>query len=603
MGAPSNSEQPEKLITWKEIAAFLGKDVRTARRWNAKRGLPVHRVPGGKGASVFAYTSELEAWLRTSSRSELPEERVSADSPSLFSPPHGTPIVAAPPAKAGRLGTTPLRLGILAVLVGALFAGAYIAERPQAPKAGAAPQPQRIMLAVLPFINLSGDPQQEYFSDGMTEELITVLGGMNPRQLGVIARTSAMGYKGSAKSVREIGKELRVDYVLEGSVERAGQRIRVTAQLIQVSDQTHMWAATYDRDPKNLLTFENEAADAIAAEIRISLQPKAKTRLVQLRSVNPDAYEAYLKGRFYWNKRNNNASETARAYFREAIQADPGFAAAYAGLADSYFGGPDAEAAARRAVELDDTLSEAHASLGFCKFFNDWDAASAEAEFQRAIELDPNYVTAHHWYALLLSETGRPRQAIAEINIARQLDPLSVVVNTDAGMILYWARENDEAVGQLHKALELDPNFDWAHFWLGRAYEQKGMYDQAIAHFEIARDLPNSLMDKTAALGHAYAAMGRREQALQVIETLRRRSGREEVSPVNLAEIYTALGHKDQAFQELDAAYKAHNAWLLALRAEPNFDPLRGDPRCQDLLRRSQIPRPLTSARLIETPN
>jgi TolB-like protein/DNA-binding winged helix-turn-helix (wHTH) protein len=516
------------------------------------------------------------------------EEEVCSDEPQAIP----APALPAPERRDGKL----IQFGMPLAAATALATAAYFMMmiKPRAP--AAAPKPHRIMMAVLPFVNLSGDPQQEYYSDGMTEELITVLGGINPRQLGVIARTSVMVYKGSSKSVAQIGKELGVDYVLEGSVERAAHRIRITAQLIQASDQTHLWAATYDRNAKDILTYENEAANAIAAQIQIRFQPNARSHLAGARSLNPDAYEAYLKGRFYWNKRNEESYTKARSYFNEAIREDPGFAAAYAGLADSYVGDPRAMPIARKALELDQNLAEAHASLAFLIYVNEWDFVGAEAELKRAIELDPNYVTGHHWYAYLLAQTGHPEQAIPEITIARQLDPLSVVVNTDAGMILYWARRNDEAIVQLHKALELDPNFDWAHFWLGRAYEQKGLYDKAIAHFEKARDAPGSLMDKTAALGHVYAAQGRRERAMQVIESLRRESARQFVSTVNLAEIYTALGRQDEAFRELDAACKSRNNWLLTIRVEPNFDPLRADPRWLDLLQRTQVSRPLSAS-------
>ncbi|HET7841451.1 MAG TPA: FlgO family outer membrane protein, partial [Terriglobia bacterium] len=473
--------------------------MRTARRWNAERGLPVHRVPGGKGASVFAYTDELEAWLNNSPATGQPDEGMPAPPEHDREAPSGRfstePADLSEPGKrpefspaARSPGSPYARLLILLVVAMSLAGGSYIIGGRLPIHNEAMPAPKRVMIAVLPFLNLSGETQQEYLADGMTEEMITALGGLNPEELGVIARTSVMTFKGSARPVREIGKNLGVDYVLEGSVTREGKRVRVIAQLIRVSDQTHLWAGNYDSDSPDILASENQVAGAIAAQIRINLQPNARIRSAGSGTVNPVAHEDYLMGRFYWNQRNAPAYEQARKYFTAALEKDPGYAAAYAGLADSYFGGPQAEGFARKAIELDDSVAEAHASLGYLKLTNDWDARGAEAEYRRALELDPNYVTAHHWYALLLAQTGRPDRAIAEIEMARELDPLSVVINTDSGMILYWARRYDPAVAQLQRALELDPHFDWAHFWLGRAYEQQGKYDKAIQNFQAARD-------------------------------------------------------------------------------------------------------------------
>src|ERR1700730_8946376 len=326
------------------------------------------------------------------------------------------------------------------------------------------------MLAVLPFQNWSGDSQQEYFSDGLTEEMITQLGNLEPSRLGVIARTSMMQYKGTKKSARNIGQELGVDYILEGSVRLEGDRVRITAQLIQVKDQTHLWASDFDRNLRDILILQSEVARAIAREIKKRLRPDEQRRLASKPVLDPEAHELYLQGRYFWNKRSRDGFLRAIEYFQQAIARSPNYAQAYAGLADSYIllgpndilpanqVYPKAKAAASKALEIDDSMAEPHASLGFVKLLYDWDPGEAELEFRRAIELDWNYPTGHHWYAYDLAAMGRMDEALREIRRALELDPLSIIINADMGQLLFFAHRYDEALVQCQKTIDLDSN-------------------------------------------------------------------------------------------------------------------------------------------------
>ena len=459
-------------------------------------------------------------------------------------------------------------------------------------------------LAVLPLTNLSGDPSQEYFADGMTEELITELAKIRPLQ--VISRTSMMQYKGTKKSVPQIAKELNVDAVIEGSVQRSGDRVRVTAQLIQAATDRHLWAESYDRDLRDVLTLEGEAAQAIAREIRINLTPAEQTRLASARPVNPEAHEAYLQGRQLWNKRGAENLKRATELFQRAIEKDPGYALAYSGLADTYgiLGNngylspqeayPLAKAAAQKALEIDPQSAEAHASLGFVLFGYDWDWAGAEQEYRRAIDLNPNYGAAHHSYALLFGSRGRLDQAIHEEDIARQLDPLAPRPYTSLAWDLYFERRYDEAIRELTRALSLEPNHYWSHALLGLNYSQKGMHEQAIAEIRRARELGNIESQNLVWLGIAYANWGKRSEALECLTRLNQLSKHDYVVPTLPALLYSRLGDKQQAFAWLEKAYQERDPWLLVIftqKGEPGFDPLRSDPRYADLLRRIGLPR------------
>jgi TolB-like protein len=462
--------------------------------------------------------------------------------------------------------------------------------------------PSRVMLAVLPFEDISRQKDEEYFSDGLTEEMITQLGRMNPGWLGVIARTSAMHYKDCDRTVQQIGCELGVSYVLEGSVRRVGRRVRVTAQLIQVADQTHLWAESYDCELGNILALQNDVACAIADEIRIKLRPQERARLGKVRPVNPEAYEAYLKGRYFWNKRTKEALEKSVPCFERAIEKDPDYASAYAGLADSYcllantaYGAlPPKEAfskarvATLKALEIDKTLAEAHASLAQLDLY-EFDWLAAERELRRSIELNPGFAVAHHWYALYLSAKGRFKEALAEANRAYGLDPLSVIINRDLGLIYYYARQPDRAIEQYRKTLELDPNFALAHQALGRAYLEMGMYTKGVEEIQLAVRLSGESVGMLAALAHAYGLAGKTEKARGILGDLTERSRRSYVPPTSIAVIYAGLGEKENALEWLEKAWGEQDVGLHTLKVHPIFNGLCTDPRFQDLLRRMNL--------------
>ena len=456
-------------------------------------------------------------------------------------------------------------------------------------------------IAVLPLENLSHDPEQEYFADGMTEALITDLGKISA--LRVISRTSVMHYKGTAKTLPEIARELNVDAVVEGAVMRSGDRVRITAQLIQAATDKHLWAETYERDLRDVLALQGEVARDITTEIQIRLTPQQQARLASARPINPEAHELYLKGRYEWNKRTEEGLKKGIQYFEGAIAKDPNYAVAYAGLADSYgiladngFSPPEecypkARAAALRALEIDDSLAEAHTSLAQILQSYDWDWSGGAREIQRAIELNPGYANAHHLYALFLSGVGRHAEAIVEIRKARELDPLSIRINANVGLVLYLAREYDQALEGLRKALELDPNDIDSHIYLALVYSQKGMHDEAIAASRKAQDL-SAGKDQTSnlALAYVYAVAGRRGEALKILAELKNPSRGSYLPPETVAEVYAGLGDKQEALTWLEKAYAEHATYLDVLKVNPAFDPLRSDPRFQDLLRRMNFP-------------
>jgi len=464
------------------------------------------------------------------------------------------------------------------------------------------PLPRIESLAVLPLENLSGDKDQEYFADGMTEALIAELGQIG--SLRVISRTSVMRFKGARPQggLEEIARQLKVDAVVEGSVLRSGDRVRITAQLIGAVPERHLWARSYERDLRDVLSLQGEIARAIADEVRAKLTPDVQARLTRARPVNPEAYEAYLRGRYFWNKRTEEGTKKGIEFFGQALEKDPAYALAYTGLADCYYlladyrfvpwkeAYPRAKGAATKALELDETLAEAHTSLAVIKGEYEWDWLGAEREFKRAIEFNPNYATAHHWYSDYLGVMGRHEEAIAEIKRAQQLDPLSLIINAVAGYRFYWARRYDEAVEQLRKTLEMDPNFAVAHWLLGQTYEQTGEYQSAIAEYQKGRSASGGSVYLVAALGHAYAAAGKRREALKILGELKELSKHTYISPYSTGVIYIALGEKDQALEWLEKAYQERAAGIVILKVDPMLDPLRSDPRFQALLRRMNFP-------------
>jgi TolB-like protein/DNA-binding winged helix-turn-helix (wHTH) protein/Tfp pilus assembly protein PilF len=461
-------------------------------------------------------------------------------------------------------------------------------------------------LAVLPFENLSGDPAQEYLADGITDALITDLA--NIHSIRVVSRTSAMHYKDSHKQLAEIARELNVDAIVEGSVTRSGSRVRVNAQLIQSKNDRHLWAKKYEEDVVDLMELQNTLAEAISQEIATQLSPDERLKMRRLRPVNAEAYEAYLKGRFYWNKRTVEALQVAKTYFEQATQKDPHYALAYAGLADAYdvLGSgvaaalPPREAmrhareAANHAIQLDEGLAEGHTSLAGIKFSFDWDWQGAETEFRRAIELNPNDVTAHYWYAQLLLALGRWDESLASINKAAQLDPLLPQLASFRGAVFHNRGRYDLAIEEEQKALALDPGHFVPHFDLGRGYEQLGNYKQAAEEFQKALDLSGNDLTTKASLAHVYALSGDRTKAEKILNELKQKSTNNNVS-YQIAEIYIGLGDKDQGFQWLENAYEDRSEWLTWIAIEPKLDPIRGDPKFEQLLRRmnlsSRVPR------------
>jgi TolB-like protein/DNA-binding winged helix-turn-helix (wHTH) protein/Flp pilus assembly protein TadD len=456
-------------------------------------------------------------------------------------------------------------------------------------------------LAVLPLDNLSGERQQDYFADGMTDEVITELGKLGA--LRVISRTSAMQYKGARKPLGQIARELNVDAVVEGSVLRSGDHVRITAQLIRVVPEKHLWAESYEGDLSAVLTLQREIAQAIANAIQVKLRPGEQERVAGAHPVNPQAHEAYLLGRYFWNRRTGDGLNKAIDYFQQAIEKDSNYAPAYAGLADAYgllgfaeYGTlspkeavAKAEAAANRALQIDETLAEAHTALGAIKHRFKWDWEGADREFKRAINLNPNYATAHHWYALYLASMGRMDEAVAVAKRGRELDPLSLIVNTGFGRVLYFARQNDQAIERLQKTLDLDPNFPVARYWLGLAYEQKGMYQEAVADLTELKDLSVSPL-RIAGLGHAYAVSGDRAKAQAVLSELKELSRERYVSPYDIAVVYAGLGDKDQTFRWLEKTYQEREGALVYISVEPMFDTIRSDPRFKDLVHRVGLP-------------
>ena len=455
-------------------------------------------------------------------------------------------------------------------------------------------------LAVLPLENLSGDPEQEYFAEGLTEALITTLAKIG--ELRVISRTSAMQYKGVHKSLREIARELGVDAVVEGTVLRAGGRIRITAQLIDAAKETHLWADSYERDMRDILTLQSEVAQAIAGEIRVKLTPQERAHFALVHPVDPEAYEAFLKGRYHWNRRSGEGLGKAVQYFQQAIAKDSTYAAAYAGLADCLsvlgwwgFASPDdgcgkAKGLALRALETDRGLGEAHASLAWAAILYDYDFVTAEREFERSIELNPRYATAHQWFGLSLGFMGRYEEGFTELKRAIRLDPHSMMIQVTLGFVHWCARRYDLAIEQYERVLELDPNFVQAHLDIALAYLHKSMHEPAIAAFRKAVQLSRGASLFIALLGNAYAASGHPDEAQTILKQLHELAKHQYVAPYAVGRIYAALSKKDEAFRWLETAYGARDPLMVCLKTDPGVDDLRSDPRFQDLMWRMNFP-------------
>jgi TolB-like protein/DNA-binding winged helix-turn-helix (wHTH) protein len=463
-------------------------------------------------------------------------------------------------------------------------------------------QAGRIMLAVLPFENFTGDAGQEYFSDGLTEEMISQLGNLDPSKLGVIARTSVMHYKHSPESIPQVAKDLGVQYVIEGSVRRDSERVRITVQLIQVKDQSHLWAREYDRDLGHLLELQQEIAREVANEIEFSLSGRRPIESVPQAAMAPpgaksyEAYDLYLKGRYFWNKRTPDGFRQATEYFQQAIDQDPKYGRAYAGLADTfalmstwYMGPqnelmPKARSAALRALELDESLAEAHASLALIKENYDYDWPDAEKEFRRAIQLDSQYATAHQWYAEFLSWQGRFEEAFAESELARQLDPLSLIIASDYATILYNSRQYDNSLKQCRSVLELDPNYERAQGMMIPSYVQLGRYAEAVDAVNREADRGGSWILAWKVV--VYSRAGHVEEARRALTKLEQDAGSRTNGTATLLIAYSGTGQKERVIELLQKAYSEHSNAVLQIKVDPMYDPMRSDPRFEDLLRR-----------------
>jgi TolB-like protein/Tfp pilus assembly protein PilF len=536
----SNALAEGRLDSWKGIAVYLKREVRTVQRWEREENLPVHRHLHSKQGTVYAYKSELDSWL--------------------------------------------------------------VGRQPQLETERRAPM--RVTLAVLPFENLSGDPAQDYFSDGLTEEMIARLGGLEPDALGVIAWTSVRMYKNKEKTVKEIGCELGVDYVMEGSVRREANRARISAQLIRVNDQTHLWAETYDRELSGILAVHREVAREVARNIRLNLSPQTKAQLSKADVVQPEAYEAYLLGRQEYNRWSPQGFSKAAEYFDQAVQKDPKYALSYAWLAFSYDlqaffeyvspreGYPKSRAAASKALEIDPSVVEAQLALAFADFAYDWNWGAAERGFQQVLHSSPSSWMTHCLYAGFLTSMGSQDQARTHILRALELDPFNPYVNTSLGCMLDYWRFHDEALEQYQKTLNRVAQFAWPYHLMADIHARRGRYEDAIAaerkYVTLSGDQPN----KIRSLEKAHATSGGKgywRWQMQGLKDETRRSGN--TPSVRLAMVHAQLGERDAAFQWLEKAYRDRATPLINLKVHPAWDPLRDDSRFKDIVHRLNFPK------------
>jgi TolB-like protein/Tfp pilus assembly protein PilF len=486
------------------------------------------------------------------------------------------------------------------IIAGAISAGLFFLGRYTSSKQSEGGELPAKSIAVLPFENLSRDPENAYFTEGIQDEILTRLAKI--ADLKVISRTSTEKYKSAPDNLREIAKQLDVANILEGSVQKAGDQVRVNVQLIKAASDAHLWAESFDRKLTDIFAVETDIAKTVAETLQATLTGSEKTAIAKQPTANTEAYELYLKGRFYWNKRTGPDLRKAIEYFNQAIAKDPGYALAFAGLADAYsllsaYGAaspadsfPQAKAAAKKALELDDSLAEAHTSLGQILLSYDLDLAGSTREFKRAIELNPNYATAHHWYGagppMSLGDFDR---GIAELKRAQQLDPLSLIIYADLGASFVAARRYDQAIAQLRKTIEMDPNFYFAHWNLGEALELKGQLQEALDEYKKAAEL-NDDPFVLGLLGHAYANLGQRHEALKKLEQLQQIATRRYVSGYTFALVHTALGEKPKAIDDLERAYRDRTD-ITMITVDPMLDPLRGDPRFEALVRKILAPK------------
>src|SRR6266436_6360930 len=598
----------KKLVSWKEIAAHLGRETRTVQRWEKTEGLPVRRHEHQKKSTVYAFTSELDEWCKRRQPADdpeadaafVPEPDVDASSDVVANEP--VPPAATTVSELGRTGSGGAgedapskwkRPALAAAVTGVLCLAGYGIHRWIQTRIL---PPEKVRLVVLPFTNLSGDPKQDYFSAGLTDEMITRLGSLDPHRLGVIAAASSNALSG--KPLAEIRRALDVQYALEGSVRREGNHVRIDMQLIQVSDQTQLWADSYNRDLNDILLVQDEVGAAVASQIKLALATATETSTSRTatRSVNPEAYDAYLRGQFYWTNRGD-VRKSIEAY-QEAIQKDPQYALAYAGLASSYAllgqvpyddmspteAKPKARAAAEHALQLDPLLAEPHAVLANVSFSYDWNFAVAEQEFQRALALGPNNPTPHLWYGHFCIARNRLPQALEENSRTLDLDPVSPLFNTVRAEIYYHQRNYDAAIAQARRTIEQYPRYPLAYIWLGSALREKKMYKDALEQFSLGRKLSGDHPVMIALYGHTLGLSGDAAGARRALADLQRLAQSRYVSSLYFAAVYLGLGDNHTALDWLDRAYKERNDRLLYLAAEPMADPLRSEPRFTQLL-------------------
>jgi TolB-like protein/Tfp pilus assembly protein PilF len=455
-------------------------------------------------------------------------------------------------------------------------------------------------LAVLPLENLSRDPEQEYFAEGLTEALITTLAKIG--ELRITSRTSSMLYKGTRKALKEIARELDVDVLVEGTVLREGERVRITAQLIDPATDSHLWAESYEKDLRSVLALQSEVAQAIAREIRIRLTPQERVQIAQSQDVNPTAYEAYLKGRYYWNRRSGSSLMKCVEHFQQAITADPNHAAAYSGLADGLTisavwsllppdkGCSKAKQLAQHAIELDPSLAEAHTSLAWATVFWDYDFVTAEREFERAIELNPRYATAHEWFGMALALQGRYEEAYTEVKRATRLDPCSSVMHWAFAFVCWCARRYEDGIEHCKRSLELDSEFTPAYWQLGGLYAAKRMHEPAVSCLKKADEISPNAPIIVGFLASVHAAAGDTLAFDEVVDRLSKIADRRYVSPFIMARIYAPLDHK-KALDWLERGYEQRAEWMVLLKTDPFFDALRSEPGFQDLMQRMNFPK------------
>lgn len=514
--------------------------------------------------------------------------------------PRGTQQVAPPQKKWIAAVTVSVLLGLVATLVGLNVAGLRNRLLTAIPLKSAVTPPRIDSVAVLPLENLSHDPEQEYFADGMTEELITNLGKISA--LRVISRTSVMRYKGTKRPLPEIARELNVDAIVEGTVQRYGNHVRITVNLLHAPTDRHLWAESYERDLQDVLVLQGEVARSVAGEIRIKLMPQEQIRLASVRPVDPEAYQDYLKGKYYTSKWTEEGFKKAVVSFRQAIDLDPTYAPAYEGLAEVYSwegawglqssaeAYPLAKSAALKALELDEALADAHAALGQIKFVYDWDWSGAEHELKRATILNPNSSNAHFYYGWFLTAMGRSDEAVGETKKALELDPLTPTTNLQLGWVLYYARRHDESIVQLKKTLELAPDLVYANMELGWNYAQKRMYQEAVLQCRRAVSVMPEDQIVLGGCAGVYGYAGRRQDDRALLDRLQKLSARGYVDPYSMIWGYDGLGDNDHAMKWLERAYRERSASLHAIRVELWTDRLRSDPRFQDLLHRMNFP-------------